>query len=325
LQVNSHTSFERLQLIRALCAPFLSFKHITDRLTFMKNENRAPHPRKDHAQTRSGRCIALIDSNYMAWLLKQNTDTDADAESEVEAYNRQALIPTLVQTLKQAGLALDVQRVYWYTDNPDSQFPQDQILRALDVTSGEPSEVAFSAMSADIARLSERKACEHLLIASDDDRLTASIDEAQLHGLNVYLLADESARHMDQLINEDPAWCRLLAQADRRVLLMPQAARELTAQPRAAAAPTATHDPELVRTKLQEVVDGWWDDEPEDLREDLRDELRGSHGIPQEVDRHMLLRVRRALDRPLSFPEKKILREMVRNKVLGVTEESLPA
>jgi len=291
----------------------------------MKNENRAPHPRKDHAQTRSGRCIALIDSNYMAWLLKQSTDTDAESESEAEAYNRQALIPTLVQTLKHAGLALDVQRVYWYTDNPDSQFPQDQILRALDVTGGEPSEVAFSAMSADIARLSERKACEHLLIASDDDRLTASIDEAQLHGLNVYLLADESARHMDQLINEDPAWCRLLAQADRRVLLMPQAARELTAQPRAAAAPTATHDPELVRTKLQEVVDGWWDDEPEDLREDLRDELRGSHGVPQEVDRHMLLRVRRALDRPLSFPEKKILREMVRNKVLGVTEESLPA
>lgn len=290
----------------------------------MKNENRAPHPRKDHAQTRSGRCIALIDSNYMAWLLKQSTDTDADSESQSEAYNRQTLIPTLVQTLKQAGLALDVQRVYWYTDNPDSQFPQDQILRALDAISGEPSEVAFSAMSADIARLSERKACEHLLIASDDDRLTASIDEAQLHGLNVYLLADESARHMDQLINEDPAWCRLLAQADRRVLLMPQAPRESNVQPRAAAAPTATHDPELVRTKLQEVVDGWWDDEPEDLREDLRDELRGSHGIPQEVDRHMLLRVRRALDRPLSFPEKKILREMVRNKVLGVTEESLP-
>ena len=287
----------------------------------MKTENRATHPRKEHAQARTGRCIALIDSNYMAWLLKQSTDSDA----EPETYNRQALIPTLVQTLKQAGLGLDVQRVYWYTDNPDSQFPADQIVRVLDVTGGEPSEVAFSAMSADIARLSERKACEHLLIASDDDRLTASIDEAQLHGLNVYLLADESARHMDQLINEDPAWCRLLAQADRRVLLLAQAAKELTAQPRAAATPAAPQDPELVRGRLQEVVDGWWDDEPEDLREDLRDELRGSHGIPQEVDRHMLLRVRRALDRPLSFPEKKILREMVRNKVLGITEESMPA
>ena len=283
----------------------------------MKTENRATHPRKEHAQARTGRCIALIDSNYMAWLLKQSTDSDA----EPETYNRQALIPTLVQTLKQAGLGLDVQRVYWYTDNPDSQFPADQIVRVLDVTGGEPSEVAFSAMSADIARLSERKACEHLLIASDDDRLTASIDEAQLHGLNVYLLADESARHMDQLINEDPAWCRLLAQADRRVLLLAQAAKELTAQPRAAATPAAPQDPELVRGRLQEVVDGWWDDEPEDLR----DELRGSHGIPQEVDRHMLLRVRRALDRPLSFPEKKILREMVRNKVLGVSEESMPA
>ena len=179
-------------------------------------------------------------------------------------------------------------------------------------------------MSADIARLAENHACEHLLIASDDDRLTPVIDEAQLHGLNVYLLADESARHMDQLVNEDPAWCRLLGQADRRVLLLPHAARELTAAPRAPAAPAVPQDPEVVRVKLQEVVSLWWDDEPEDLREDLRDELRGSHGIPQEVDRHMLLRVRRALDRPLSFPEKKILREMVRSKVLGITEESLP-
>jgi hypothetical protein len=128
---------------------------------------------------------------------------------------------------------------------------------------------------------------------------------------------------MDQLVNEDPAWCRLLGQADRRVLLLPPAAtREAGPQARAAA---PAQDPEVVRVKLQEVVDLWWDDEPEDLREDLRDELRGSHGIPQEVDRHMLLRVRRALDRPLSFPEKKMLREMVRAKVLGVSEEGMPA
>jgi hypothetical protein len=212
--------------------------------------------------------------------------------------------------------------VYWYTDTPDNQFPQDQIVRHLDVTSGEPSDVVLQAMSADISRLAERHACQHLLVASDDDRLTNVIDEAQLHGLSVYLLADESARHMDQLVNEDPAWCRLLGPADRRVLLLPQAAREVNTQPRAAAAPS--QDPEVVRVKLQEVVDAWWDDEPEDLREDLRDELRGSQGLPQEVDRHMLLRVRRALDRPLSFPEKKMLREMVRGRVLGVSEEGMP-
>ncbi len=286
----------------------------------MKNESRPPHPRKEHSPSRTGRCIALIDSNYMAWLLRQSTD----AATEPETYNRMALIPSLAQALKGAGLALDIQRVYWYTDNPDTQFPHDQIVRALDAAGGEPGDVVFQSMSSDIARLAQHHACEHLLVASDDDRLTAVIDDAQLHGLSVYLLADESARHMDQLVTEDPAWCRLLAQADRRVLLLPQAARELTAAPRAPAAPATPQDPELVRGKLLEVVSQWWDDEPEDLREDLRDELRGSHGIPQEVDRHMLLRVRRALDRPLSFPEKKILREMVRSTVLGITEESMP-
>jgi len=286
----------------------------------MKNEPRPPHHRKEHAPARTGRCMALIDSNYMAWLLRQSSD----AAAEPETYNRMALIPSLAQALKGAGLGLDIQRVYWYTDNPDTQFPHDQIVRQLEAAGGEPGDVVFQAMSSDIARLAQHHACEHLLVASDDDRLTAAIDDAQLHGISVYLLADESARHMDQLVTEDPAWCRLLAQADRRVLLLPQAARELTASPRAPAAPVAPQDPEVVRTKLLEVVTQWWDDEPEDLREDLRDELRGSHGIPQEVDRHMLLRVRRALDRPLSFPEKKILREMVRTTVLGITEESMP-
>jgi len=286
----------------------------------MKNEPRPPHHRKEHAPARTGRCMALIDSNYMAWLLRQSSD----AAAEPETYNRMALIPSLAQALKGAGLGLDIQRVYWYTDNPDTQFPHDQIVRQLDAAGGEPGDVVFQAMSSDIARLAQHHACEHLLVASDDDRLTAAIDDAQLHGISVYLLADESARHMDQLVTEDPAWCRLLAQADRRVLLLPQAAREFTASPRAPAAPVAPQDPEVVRTKLLEVVTQWWDDEPEDLREDLRDELRGSHGIPQEVDRHMLLRVRRALDRPLSFPEKKILREMVRTTVLGITEESMP-
>jgi hypothetical protein len=55
------------------------------------------------------------------------------------------------------------------------------------------------------------------------------------------------------------------------------------------------------------------------LREDLREELQVSRGIPQEVDRQMLLQVRKALDRTLSFQEKKLLRDMVRATVLGET------
>jgi hypothetical protein len=181
-------------------------------------------------------------------------------------------------------------------------------------------------LSADLQKLASRHACDHVLVASDDERLLMAIDDAQLHGVSVHLLADEAARQMDQLSKDDPGWARLLAQADRRIVLHPQAMRDLT-QGRApsgmgaAPAPTPAVDPEVVREALQEVIDAWWTDEPEDLREDLREELQGSRGLPQELDRHLLLRVRKVLDRTLSFNEKKTLRDLVRTKVLGVTAE----
>ena len=108
----------------------------------MKNETRSPHTRKEHAPARAGQCIALIDSNYMAWLVRQSPEANAEPEN----YNRITLLPTLAHALKQAGLNVELQRVYWYTDTPDNQFPQDQIVRHLDVTSGEPSDVAPAAM-----------------------------------------------------------------------------------------------------------------------------------------------------------------------------------
>ena len=74
---------------------------------------------------------------------------------------------------------------------------------------------------------------------------------------------------------------------------------------------------EELRKSMHEVITAWWSDEPEDLREDLRDALQISRGIPQEVDRQLLLRMRQRLARALSLPEKKMLREMVREKVLG--------
>lgn len=284
----------------------------------MKFEPRSPqsgpiHRPKEHAphhghHARQGSCMALVDAHYFTWLLKQGAAEDAS----LEGLQRQMLPAVLGSALKQAHLSLDIRRIYWYGEANDHQYPNDQIARW---TSTESSEDVFHALSADIRRLAERQACEHLLIASDDERLRAVMDEAQLYGLSVYLLADESARHIDQLEQEDPAWCQLLAQADRRVFLHPMALKDLT-QPRTphVATPASL---DQSRAKMQEVVDFWWDEEPDDLREDLREELSGSQGIPQEVDRHLLLRVRRVLDRPLNFSEKKLLREIVRNKVLG--------
>ena len=56
----------------------------------MKNEPRPTHHRKEHAPARTGRCIALIDSNYMAWLVRQSPEANAEPEN----YNRAALLPT---------------------------------------------------------------------------------------------------------------------------------------------------------------------------------------------------------------------------------------
>jgi hypothetical protein len=76
-------------------------------------------------------------------------------------------------------------------------------------------------------------------------------------------------------------------------------------------------DPEVVRESITEVIVSWWDDEPEDKREELRDALHISRGIPQEVDRQLLLRMRHRLTRALTLPEKKMLREIFRSVALG--------
>jgi hypothetical protein len=84
----------------------------------------------------------------------------------------------------------------------------------------------------------------------------------------------------------------------------------------------AVEDVEELRKSMHEVITAWWADEPEDLREDLRDALQISRGIPQEVDRQLLLRMRQRLARALSLPEKKMLRETLRQVV---TEPAAPA
>jgi hypothetical protein len=265
--------------------------------------------------------MALVDGRYMAWLLGQNQ------EMVTEALSRQSLAPVLSALLHQAGVAADVARVYWYTDKADGQNPPDQVVRMVLPHPADGGTSMLRALSADLHKLASRQACDHVLVASDDERLLMAIDDAQLHGVSVHLLADEAARQMDQLAKDDPGWARLLAQADRRIVLHPQAMRDLTqgrspsGMGAAAPAPTPAADPEVVRVALQEVIDAWWNDEPEDLREDLREELQNSRGLPQELDRHLLLRVRKVLDRTLSFNEKKTLRDLVRTKVLGVTAE----
>jgi hypothetical protein len=113
-------------------------------------------------------------------------------------------------------------------------------------------------------------------------------------------------------VRTDPGWARLLAQADRRVVVNSQALADMLQGKLPIGMGLAVEDVEELRKSMQEVITAWWADEPEDLREDLRDALQISRGIPQEVDRQLLLRMRQRLARALSLPEKKMLRETLR-------------
>jgi hypothetical protein len=167
----------------------------------------------------------------------------------------------------------------------------------------------------DLKQLSGHHACDHILVASDDERFLSLIDEAQLKGVSVHLLADESARNMTQMVRTDPGWARLLAQGDRRVVVNTQALADMLQGKLPAAMGLAVEDVEELRKSMNEVISAWWAEEPEDLREDLRDALQVSRGVPQEVDRQLLLRMRQRLARALSLPEKKMLRETLRSVV----------
>jgi hypothetical protein len=165
--------------------------------------------------------------------------------------------------------------------------------------------------------LALNKACDHVLLATDDERFLTVIDDAQLTGMSVHILADDAARNMSKLHQTDPGWGRLLSQADRRIVVQSKALSEILQGAAPKESSTAQEDPEVVRASITEVIVSWWDDEPEDKREELRDALHISRGIPQEVDRQLLLRMRHRLTRALSLQEKKMLREIFRAVALG--------
>jgi hypothetical protein len=254
-------------------------------------------------------CIALIDARFLAWLQGQ-TDTAQD-------HVRPQLHQLLSNALAHNNLELNLRRIYWYSDSTDDQAIGGQVSRAVLPHSQDGGLSMLRTLGADLKRLAERGACDHLLVGSDDERLISLIDEAQLHGVSVHLLADEASRNMTQLNREDPGWARLLSQADQRVVLGAQASRDGGSRHASSMHAVPQVDPEQLREQLNTVINTWWADEPEDLREELREELQNTRGIPQEVDRQLLLGVRRVLERALSFQEKKLLREMVRELVLG--------
>ena len=271
---------------------------------YFPHDSRAERRFGEH---RSGTCMALIDGRFLIWMAQQGA-----LGATGESVNRQGLLSLLSQALSQSALDVDLRRIYWYSDRSDGLVIDDQIVRLVQAHDADGGASLLRSLGHDLKQLAEHHACDHVLVASDDERFLATIDEAQLSGLSVHLLADESARNMPQMVRTDPGWARLLAQADRRVVVNSQALADMLQGNLPTGMGLALEDVEELRQSMHEVITSWWADEPEDLREDLKEALMISRGIPQEVDRQLLLRMRHRLARALSLPEKKMLRETLR-------------
>ena len=282
------------------------------------------HSSKDgHRQSieqQGGSCIALIDARFLVWLA-QHTHSGP----KQDALNRYGIAQFLTGALGHAGLDVSIKRIYWYAEEHESLDVDGQIVRKVLSHDTDGGISLLKSLGQDLRRLAESKACEHVLLATDDERFLTAIDDAQLAGLQVHIMADDAASNMQQLHQTDPGWGRLLSQADRRVVVQSKSLAEMLQGATSKEASQVQEDPQVVKDAITDVIVSWWDDEPEDRREDLRDALHISRGIPQDVDRQLLLRMRHRLTRALTLPEKKMLREIFRAVALGTHSQEAPS
>ena len=277
-------------------------RHIASQVFRSPSQSVPTGPRRPRT-SRHASCIALVDDRFTSWLIYRECDPGSEPE-----VSRRGLIRTLSRIANGTGLDLSFRRVYWYTDRPDGQLFDEQVVR-----SAAEGEETWALLERDLRRLAEWQSCETVLIACDDERLLPAIDDAQLRGLSVVMLADEGVLDFSLLREEDPEWALLLSQADRRLTVRPDDLADLKPLPNGE---ERGADTQLVGVEhnatIEEVVRNWWGSQSEESREELRVALAQSTGIPQEVDRELLLQSRERFVRPLSFLEKKQMRSCLR-------------
>lgn len=278
--------------------------------------------RSNPSFTDAGPCaMALLDARFVRWLARLDEGESAAPAAPL----RGQVGAVLARALDQAGLRRPLRRVYWYSESDDRAVFDDQALRLVPAED-EDGGALIRQMSADMAALVRGGRVDVLIIGSDDDRLTAAIEEAKLAGVTLCLLADERAQTMPRLMQQDPNWARLLREADRRLVVRsadwtpfsPGEAHAAAGSPELATGDAPPPRREMAEDgELHGVVQGWWADLPADDQNTLRDELPALRGLPPEVDRELLLRGKNALGRALNFHEKRILRSHARAVALG--------
>ncbi|MEK0417210.1 MAG: hypothetical protein RI949_1216 [Pseudomonadota bacterium] len=317
------------------------------------------HPARRSAQRpRQPRCIAFVDARFVDWL-------SGKEDAERGTVRLEGLRPLLENLLEEADVASDLVRIYWYGSQtpgspvwpaqPGSSGPaaesaehrtgsdgdwlQGQVFRWVAPESTDTGVSMVLSMSRDLMALTQNGACEHVLVVSDDDRLLPVIDHVQSCGVQVCVLADESAQDLSSLARTDPAWASVLRQADTRMIL-PAADLERSLwgdgalgvngkrngsgrddagfrQARHRQGGGGQPDDAALRSHLGPMVASWWTGMEPDAQSELARQLPEQRGLPQETDRSLLLHLSQQLGRPLTLHEKKAMREITRDVVTG--------
>jgi hypothetical protein len=255
-----------------------------------------------------------VDARFWRWL--QNDDR-AGEDHPGPIHTAQ---DELQQLVHQEGFRLV--RTLWFTDQDfDDAVPGLQV-RRVPSNAQDRGVTMLRAMAQNLLALAEHGAVDRVLLVSDDDRLLLAVDEAQRRGLQVDMLVDAESQDLKALREEDPNWASLLLGADRLVVLgggdaPVRAPRQrntaMTGEPRARReAPSAE-----ASGIIEDEILAWWDDETPDQRDHWRQEIQATRGIPQELDRQLLLRISRRLGQPLSPAEKSTMRQQVRQQIGG--------
>lgn len=315
-------------------------------------ERGASHPARPQ-------CVALVDAHFVSWL-GDHLDEEPPRRSLLNAW-----LETLIQ---KANFGLPLSRSYWYSHQGVRDVP-GQVHRWVAAEAQDSGASLVLALSRDLLALAESGACEQVLLVADDDRLLPAIDQAQMRGLRVLVLADESAQDLNQLSKTEGAWAAMLRQADGRVIvetaqveeflwgegevpegmLLPQQevnfgnrrdfGRDFAREPQREGGrdfresrsawgdearqirprPMAPSDEEMqaAREHLQGQIQAWWTDLPELERRDIEIDMPPERGLPQEADRQLLNRLSQNLGRPLTVLEKKLMRGVARDVIVG--------
>lgn len=282
---------------------------ISDESPDLGGAQRRPAPRaaRHHSQ-RLERHAVLVDARFWAWL----SDQEGDTEQADTAYQ------TLHHLLEAHG-SITV-RTLWFSDREPMGHTSGLQHRRVPSNAQDRGVTMLRAIAHELLALADKRAVDRVLLVSDDDRLLLAVDQAQRYGLRVDMLVNAGSQDVQALWADEPGWASLLMQADRLLVLGSQDARVRAHRPRSGQGdPRPRHEPPSAEASgiIEDEILRWWDDEAPEQRDVWRQEVQAARGIPQELDRQLLLRISRRLGQALSPAEKSAMRHQVRQQVLG--------